>query len=304
MNEAVLLGRTRPDERNAAFDATAELNRADGFDVHISLPDSIRAFAALSQTTAGEPAIALRTLVSITSPDAKLPAGDDWVLSSAGKKAVGHAVEKVQSPLVAYAFAAALEMVVDHVDLSRVGDMQPLVQLAADAQKQTESLLTATRVAGRYPHVQELSRQLGRRLNDPAYHRGLAADAIARGDVRGALSGLRAALKRQPHATTLWDQLLSLEVSSVQLKKDVEVISSLRKEMHLASELGYLTQYQRNFYDGEFFSIERDYPHACACFEKAVTLSKTSDERTLATARATSARLRGRSTHADIQSTR
>ena len=292
MNEAVLLGRSRADARGAAFDATTELNDADGFDVHISLPDSIRAFAALSQTTAGEPATALRTLVSITSPDAKLPADADWVLSSTGQKTIGDAVEKVQSPLVAYALAAALEMVVDRVDLSRVGKMQPLLQLAADAQKQTDSLLTATRVAGRYPHIQELSHQLGRRLSDPAYHRDFATAAIAKGDVPGAIAGLRSALRRQPRDSSLWEGLLTLEIARLAANPSNQKISELRQELDNAVRLDLLNEYQQSFYAGELSFWAGAFGDAVRHFERASRAASTASERALAVSKAATARLR------------
>ncbi|MCX7401523.1 MAG: hypothetical protein NTY87_00090 [Planctomycetia bacterium] len=245
MAEAVTLGNSATDEREAQFDASTELSRADGFDVHISLPDSIRAFAALSQITAGQPEAALRTLVEITSPGAKIPPGDDWLVSPAGQKLVGQVLSRINSPLAGYAVASALESVVDRVDLSRVVETQPLLELAIRAQKQTESLLSATRVAGRYPHIQELNLQLARRLSDPDFHRKQAAAAIETGNVPGAISGLRAALRRQPKESSLWQMLFTLHVNQLAIAYSDDKAAELREELAIATRFDLLTPFHK-----------------------------------------------------------
>ena len=292
MTEAVTLGNSATDERKAQFDASTELNRADGFDVHISLPDSIRAFAALSQITAGEPETALRTLIAIAMPEAKLPAGGDWVLSAAGQKVIKQSLSKIQSPLAAYAMAAAIELFVDRIDLSRIEEMQPLLQLAVSAQKQTESLLSATRVAGRYPHIQDLTSQLARRLGNPKYHQENAANAIAKGDVSGAIAGLRSALRRQPRELALWEQLFTLEISRLSTSQSPAVIQSLRDELTTASTLGLIKPFQQHFFAGELSAVTGDYASAATHFERAAGLADSASRKAIATARATSSRLR------------
>lgn len=298
MSEAVSLGNAARDERKEGFDASTELSRADGFDVHISLPDSIRAFAALSQITAGAPATAIRTLVAITSPEAQLPGGDDWMLSSAGQRAIAESLSKIQSPLAGYAMASALDVVVDRVDLSQVEKMQPILQLAASAQRQTETLLTATRVAGRYPHIKELNRQLALRLSNPTYHQENATAAIAKGDVSGAISGLRSALRRQPKEPSLWEQLLTLEMNQLARDPSARKISELRKELDKASRLNFLSVYQQSFYAGELCLVEGRFDEAAKYFEHASHSTSSASERARAIARATMARLRAQRTAA------
>lgn len=292
MSEAVSLGNAARDERKEGFDASTELSRADGFDVHISLPDSIRAFAALSQTTAGEPATALRTLVAITSPDAKIPAGDDWLLSPAGQRLIGESTSKIQSPLAAYALAAALEAVIDRVELSRVDEMQPLIQLAIKAQKQADALLTATRVAGRYPHIQELNWQLGQRLTDPSFHLANATRAIAAGALTEAREGLRAAIRRQPRAQALWRQLLALEVSRLQNDNEPHAVRALRRELDNASQLDLLDPFTSHFFAGELSLLENNVTRAASDFDTASKFAQTPQQRAQAIARATASRLR------------
>jgi len=298
MTEAVALGSAATNERKAGFDASAELDRADGFDVHISLPDSIRAFAALSQTTAGEPATALRTLVAITSPEVTIPPDDGWLLAPAGQKLINESLSRIQSPLAAYAMASALEAVIDRVELSRVEQMQPLLQLAISAQKQTDSLLAASRVAGRYPHIQDLSRQLGRRLNDPEYHETQAAAAIAKGDTSGAIAGLKSALRRQPRALVLWQQLFSLELDRLGESPSPKSIQSLREELAIASSLSLIDPYQQAFFGGELSALASDYASAAVSYEKAIELADSTSRKALAAARATASRLRGSRTTA------
>jgi hypothetical protein len=292
MAEAVAIGSAATNERQAGFDASAELDRADGFDVHISLPDSIRAFAALSQTTAGEPLAALRTLVAITSLEAKIPADDGWLLAPAGQEQIRESLSKIQSPLAAYAMASALEAVVDRVELSRVDRMQPLLQLAISAQKQTDSLLAASRVAGRYPHIQELSRQLSQRLTDPAFHLTNATEAIAAGAVLEARDGLRAAIRRQPREQALWRQLLALEVSRLQHDKRPDAVQALRRELDTASRLNLLDPFTTHFFSGELSLLENDPTRATNDFDSASQCAETPQQRAQAVARATASRLR------------
>jgi hypothetical protein len=292
MAEAVTLGSAASAERNAGFDASAELSRADGFDVHLSLPDSIRAFAALSQITAGEPAKAIRTIVAITSPDTAIPGSEDWVFSQFGQKAIRECVASLQSPLAAYAMAASLEAVIDRVDLARLDEMQPLLQLAIDAQKSTDTLLAATRVAGRYPHIHELNNQLGQRLSNPQYHQENAATAIAKGAISEAIDGLRAALRRQPREHMLWEQLLSLEIGRLTGEHSATGVLQLKKELEYAGRVGLITKYQQNFYSGELCVLQGHFAEATTLFEQAAMCSKTSLERALAIAKVTAARIR------------
>jgi tetratricopeptide (TPR) repeat protein len=292
MAEAVTLGNSATDEREAHFDASTELSRADGFDVHISLPDSIRAFAALSQITAGQPETALRTLVEITSPGAKIPPGDDWLASPAGHKLVRQSLSRIHSPLAGYAMASALESVVDRVDLSRVVETQPLLELAIRAQKQTESLLSATRIAGRYPHIQELSLQLGRRLSDPDFHRKQAAAAVETGNVPAAISGLRAALRRQPKESSLWQMLLTLHVNQLAIAYSDRKATELREELAIATRLDLLTPYHKYFFAGELLFLQGQYDEAAKQFESALESATSASDRACAVAKVTTARLR------------
>jgi hypothetical protein len=292
MAEAVALGGSATGERTAQFDASAELNRADGFDVHLSLPDSIRAFAALSQVTTGEPGTAVRTLVAINSPDEKIPTGDEWLVTPAGQKLVAESLSRIQSPLAGYAMASALEAVVDRTDLSRAVETQPILELAIRAQKQTESLLSATRVAGRYPHINELNRQLAGRLSDPDFHQKQAAAAIESGNVLGAIAGLRSALRRQPKESALWQMLLSLQVNQLAADYSDRAVTELRDEIAIATQSNLLTPYHKHFFAGELLFLQERYDEAAKQFEIALALATLASDRACAVAKATTARLR------------
>ena len=292
MEEAVRLHADSANAAEGGFDASAELARADGFDAHISLPDTIRAFAALSQTNAGEPESALRTLLAITSPDNEVPATPGWVLSPEGQKVTQQAIETVQSPLAAFALAVTLEEVVDGVELSRVEEVAPILELAGKAQSRTSVLLDTPRIAGRYPHIVSLNNQLGLRLSDPVHHQDVAAELRGKGDVAGAIVAIRSAIRRQPRQQSLWKLLFTLEIGRLSSEPSAELIEELRAELLEANQLGLLNEYQRYFYSGELSFLSEEYAEAALQFDQAAGIAETELERGQAFAKATLARLR------------
>lgn len=292
MEEAVRLHTATSSKKGSQFDASSELQQADGFDVHISLPDSIRAFAAMSQTNTGNPEEALRTLLAITIPEPSLPTALGWPLTEDGKNLVNQAISKSQSPLVALALALALEEVVDGVDISDVEMVEPLIVLAIKSQMRTSELLEATRVADRYPHIISLNRQLGMRLKDANHHQAIAQAKQAKGDIIGAIAALRAAIRRQPREQLLWKTLLSLEVNRISADPTNATITDLRAEVREAAKLDLLDDYQSHFYSGELNFLEKHYSEAATQFDQAAAIAATETEKAQAIAKAAIARIR------------
>ena len=292
MSEAAALSIQGPQGVASAFDASSELARADGFDVHISLPDSIRAFAALAKMSVGESEAALRILVLLTNPNAQFPEGASWYQTTLGKQLLADAVLQVQSPLVAYAIAAGLEALVDLVPLDRVREIQPILKIATDAQKKTDSLLASSRVGDRYPHIQSLSTNLRLRFNNPEYHRERATSAVHRGDLKEAVEGLRSALRRQSNQESLWSQLFHLEIQRLSTRPSADANGEVRKEILLASELGFINVYQQSFFEGQILMLEGKFADAATCFDNAAHAQSSDREKMLAVALATSSRLK------------
>ena len=292
MEEAVRLHTATSSKKGSQFDASSELQQADGFDVHISLPDSIRAFAAMSQTNTGNPEEALRTLLAITIPEPSLPTALGWPLTEDGKNLVNQAISKSQSPLVALALALALEEVVDGVDISDVEMVEPLIVLAVKSHMRTSELLKAARVADRYPHIIFLNTQLGMRLKDANHQQAVAQAKQAKGDIIGAIAALRAAIRRQPREQLLWKTLLSLEVNRISADPTNAAITDLRAEVKQAAKLGLLDDYQSHFYSGELNFLEKRYSEAATQFDQAAAIAATETEKAQAIAKAAIARIR------------
>ena len=181
-----------------AADAAEMMRVADGFDVAITLPESMAAFETLGLVAAGKQDEALRRAVTLS----KQQAGHSEPPGVAGKPIdfdalAGEAVS-FHSPLVAYAVMRALDARLDAKPLGQDPTRAGVLRALRACQARCSQLLDTARQRDRYPHVIQLVADAGRELSDPATFTS-AQD----------LPTVERALRRHP-ATTLWNRYFDL----------------------------------------------------------------------------------------------
>lgn len=181
-----------------AADAAEMMRVADGFDVAITLPESMAAFETLGLVAAGRQDEALRSAVMLARSQAgrtdRGAAGETIDFN-----AVAGDVAALHSPLVAYALAQALGARLDAVALGRDPARADVLQVLRTCHARCVALLDTARQRDRYPHLVQLVATQGRELDDPAaFVPAVNAAAIERG------------LRRHPAAAALWNAYFEL----------------------------------------------------------------------------------------------
>lgn len=178
-----------------AADAAEMMRVADGFDVAITLPESMAAFEALGLVAAGKHDEALRQAVALS----KQQAGRLDVVAAAGEPvdfdALAGEAASFHSPLVAYAVLRALDARLDAVALGQDAARAGVLRALRACQTRCSVLLDTARQRDRYPHVIRLVADAGRELDDPAAFAS-AQDLLT----------VERALRRHPATTSLWDR--------------------------------------------------------------------------------------------------
>lgn len=182
-----------------AADAAEMMRVADGFDVAITLPESMAAFETLGLVAAGKQDEALRRAVTLSNQQV----GRSEPPGAAGKPIdfyalAGEAVS-FHSPLVAYAVMRALDARLDAKPLGQDPNRAGVLRALRACQARCSQLLDTARQRDRYPHVIQLVADAGRELSDPATFAS-AQD----------LPTVERALRRHPATTSLWNRYFDL----------------------------------------------------------------------------------------------
>jgi hypothetical protein len=182
-----------------AADAAEMMRVADGFDVAITLPESMAAFETLGLVAAGKHDEALRRAVALSNQQAGRPEPG----AAAGKQidfdALASEASSFHSPLVAYAILRALDARLDAVPLGQDPARAKVLRALRACQARCSQLLDTARQRDRYPHVAQLVTDAGRELED-------AATFASAQD----MPTVERALRRHPATTSLWNRYFDL----------------------------------------------------------------------------------------------
>jgi hypothetical protein len=183
--------------RNAATaaDAAEMMRVADGFDVAITLPESMAAFEVLGLVAAGQQHAALRRAAALSREQAGHAGDVDPADEAAVLEAITTEAESLRSPLVAYAILRALDARLDAVPLGQDSARAGVLRALRACQTRCSQLLDTARQRDRYPHVIQLVTDYGRELDDDATF------ASARD-----LPTVERALRRHPGSSQLWNR--------------------------------------------------------------------------------------------------
>jgi hypothetical protein len=189
----------RGSDAATAADAAELMRVADGFDVAITLPESMGAFETLGFVAAGKHDEALRRAVLLS----KQQGGSSDLAPAAGKPidfdAFASEAASFHSPLVAYAVLRALDARLDAVPLGQDPARSGVLRALRACHARCSQLLDTARQRDRYPHIVELVTEVGRELDNPATF--ASAEDVPT---------VERALRRHPAATSLWNRYFDL----------------------------------------------------------------------------------------------
>jgi hypothetical protein len=182
-----------------AADAAEMMQVADGFDVAITLPESMAAFETLGLVATGKHDEALRRAVGLSKQQAGLPEPAAPARKQIDFDALANEAASFHSPLVAYAVLRALDARLDAVPLGQDPARARVLRALRACQARCSQLLDTARQRERYSHVAQLVTTAGRELDD-------AATFASAQD----LHTVERALRRHPATTSLWNRYFDL----------------------------------------------------------------------------------------------
>ena len=182
-----------------AADAAELMRAADGFDVAITLPESMAAFETLGLVAAGKHDEAVRRAAVLSKQQAGLPELPAVAEESIDFDALAGEATSFHSPLVAYAITKALNSRLDAVPLGQDVDRARVLRALRVCHARCSQLLDTARQRERYPHVIRLIADSGRELAEPAaFSSAQDLQTIERG------------LRRHPATASLYNRYFDL----------------------------------------------------------------------------------------------
>ena len=182
-----------------AADAAEMMRVADGFDVAITLPESMAAFEMLGLVAAGKHDEALQRAVAISKQQAGRPEPPGSAGTLTAFDALAGEAASFHSPLVTYAVMRALDARLDAMPLGQDPDRAGVLRALRACQARCIQLFDTARQRDRYPHVIQLVTEAGRELSDPATFESAHN-----------VPTLERALRRHPATTSLWNRYFDL----------------------------------------------------------------------------------------------
>jgi hypothetical protein len=265
----------RGSDAATAANAADLMRVADGFDVAITLPESMGAFETLGFVAAGKHDEALRRAVALSKQQvgaSDLAAADDTPIDF---DAFGREAASFHSPLVAYAVLRALDARLDAVPLGQDAARSSVLRALRACHARCSQLLDTARQRDRYPHIVELITETGRELDNPATF-------ASAGDV----PTVERALRRHPATTSLWNRYFDLidqaaptgDEGGAAAERAIAVLNSLASDPTVPATALTLTR-------GALLERLARYPLAERAYAQAKIDAATAEDRIVAASR-------------------
>jgi hypothetical protein len=290
MEEAVESGTAAGGDKKGQLVDAAELSAgADGFDAQVTLPDTVRAFGVLSDVEAKRFSQAVAKAVSLASKN-KVMVADVMALTS---EQLAECLESIQSPLVAFSYAKALEAYAVQIPLAESLELRSLLlEASLKAYERGAQFLEAERLSARFPHVVALINNATANLTSPDVYREQVVDLAASRRLPEAIALATDGLGRHPKHQGLWRAYFQaqIEQARITLGDDPEGLKRLVTELTTTRERDLLSAYEAAFNTATILELMDKRMEAELKYKEAQGLAANPQERIQATSNA--ARLR------------
>ena len=158
-------------------DASVMLGQTDGFDAQATLQDSVSAFKILADVKADRHEAAILESIRLLVPGVSIER-----VSGIDAQVLENAVQRIESPLVGFALASALEAHVNSLDITGDSKQELFVSQASAAFDKVGEQLRSKRMQDRYPHLVAVVQEAQQRLGSVDTYRHQADESLKRGD--------------------------------------------------------------------------------------------------------------------------
>ena len=203
MEKAAELARGAMDGEDAVqeLDPNRLSETADGFDSKVTLPQTVRALAVLTNIQAGRSKRALQAALELALGGSERGFEADHIT----KKQVSECLRSVQSPLVAFSLGRSLEAYVQTIPIhARIDYRMLLVEAAKESYSLGARLLQAERLSAKYPHFGDLLTKSLQRLESPQLAIGTIKNELKNQRFASAAKVASEALSNHPDDASLW----------------------------------------------------------------------------------------------------
>ncbi|WP_131282668.1 hypothetical protein [Blastopirellula marina] len=247
-------------------DASAMLGQTDGFDSQVTLQDSVRAFAILASIQADKPDEALVESVRLLNPASKITS-----TNQVDEAALDDALDRIQSPLVGYAFASAVESYSDSLNISDGTRHEMLAAQARLAFEKVDQQLQSRRLRNRYPHLVALVEQAASRLGSIEGYQADATQKQRQGDADGAIRTLEAGLKRHPRSSELWVAFLEAQLEqSRRGAASRESYVGVLKQIETAHQLKMISSFEHDLLSASLLERMNELERSLDAYQRAL----------------------------------
>ncbi|MBC8350370.1 MAG: hypothetical protein H8E66_00180, partial [Planctomycetes bacterium] len=235
--------------RTGARDAAVMLGQTDGFDAQVTLNDSVKAFKILADIKAARYELALLECIRLLNPGTSVKTAND-----ANESVLDDAIGRIQSPLVGFAFASAIEGYVSSLELPEGSRQEMLLVKAAKAFDRVDQQLQSRRMQSRYPHLAALVGDARQRLGSIDTYRDDAIQFRSRGDLKGAIDALLSGLNRHPRSDVLWRLYLETQIEQARRgDTSEELYDQILDRVAQATRMNMITRYQQNYFNAVLY---------------------------------------------------
>jgi hypothetical protein len=279
---------TGEENQLASRDAGVMLGQTDGFDAQVTLQDSVRAFKVLAEIKAGRSEIALVESLRLLLPNSQTNRAVD-----VKEAELNDAIDKIQSPLVGFALASALEANLKTIDLDNTELRMVLLASTSAAFSRVEQQLKSPRMEARYPHLVSLVADTRKQLDSTDGFLEKANRLRASGDLKGAANTLLEGLRFHPQSEILWKLYLENQIVLAQRGDATEnSFNQLLIRVDRARSLNMITLFQKHFYSAVLHERLGDAHASLAEYDAAVAAADNSRDRVLARSKISQLRIR------------
>lgn len=265
-------------ETSDAIDPAQLSAGADGFDAKVTLVDTVRCFAVLSDIQAQRASKALSKAIALASHD-------ELILKNTDLVTVQHlqaCTSNIQSPLVAFSLGRAIEAVCEQSSpAEQIEQRNAFAQQALLAFKRGRELLNADRLAVRYPHLLALVDRSIDQLSNPEAYVGQVAELAKQQRTAESLEIATQGLARHPLEKSLWVAYFQARIKQAvaQNNSDDASLGLILQEVGSAGKRKLLSPYDSAFNSGKILDLLGRQHEARSQYQSAAELATTPSQR-------------------------
>jgi tetratricopeptide (TPR) repeat protein len=202
-------------------------------------------------------------------------------------------VERIQSPLVGFAFASALEASVNSLELEQIERRMILLAATSAAFNRVEQQLNSKRMQSRYPHLVALVADAQKQLASIDVFQDKANQLLSSGDLKGAANALVSGLRLHPQSADLWRLYLETQVALAKRGEAAEDdLRQLLIRINRIRELNMISPFQLHFYNAVLHERLGDNLSSLQEYEAAFAAAEQSRDRIAARSKVSQLRIR------------